>query len=128
MNHKSQSLHDVLVWQKAHAFTLALYSCTNDFPTHEMYALISHLRLAATSIGSNFVEGLRKRTTPDQLRFYNIAQGSAGECLAQLVLPHGLKDAETSALPEQVEEVSRRLQGYLNGLERNAPDPARHQI
>ena len=75
-------------------------------------------RRAAASIPSNFVEGFRKRTKPDKLRFYNIAQGSADECLYQLILAHDLRYADTSALQGDVEEVSRLLQGYINGIER----------
>jgi len=83
-----------------------------------MFALTSQLRRAAGSAPANFVEGFRKRTTPDKLRFYNIAQGSADECLYHLILAHDLGYADTSALQANVEEVSRLLQGYINGLER----------
>lgn len=119
MADKSQSFRDVVVWQKAHAFTLALYRITEPFPKHELFALTSQLRRAASSIPSNFVEGFRKRTKPDKLKFHNIAQGSAGECLYQLILAHDLRYADTSALQADLEEVSRLLQGYINGLERN---------
>ena len=78
-DNKSQSFRDVLVWQKAHASALAVYRVTEVFPKHELFALTSQLRRAAASIPSNFVEGFRKRTKPDKLRFYNIAQGSADE-------------------------------------------------
>ena len=114
---KSQSFREVLVWQKAHAFTLAIYRLTEAFPKHELFALTSQLRRAAASVPSNFVEGFRKRTKPDKARFYNIAQGSADECLYQLILAHDLKYADTTALQADLEEVSRLLQGYLNGLE-----------
>ena len=119
MADKSQSFRDVVVWQKAHAFTLALYRLTEPFPKHELFALTSQLRRAASSIPSNFVEGFRKRTKPDKLKFYNIAQGSADECLYQLILAHDLRYADTTALQADLEEVSRLLQGYINGLERN---------
>ncbi len=120
MTDKSQSFRDVLVWQKAHAFTLAIYRATESFPKHELFALTSQLRRAASSIPSNFVEGFRKRTLPEKLRYYNIAQGSADECLYQLILAHDLKYTDTVALQSDLEEVSRLLQGYINGLERNA--------
>jgi four helix bundle protein len=120
MEHGSQSFRDVVVWQKAHAFCLAVYRCTDAFPQHEQFALTSQLRLAASSIPSNFVEGFRKRTKPDKLRFYNIAQGSADEALYQLILAHDLGYADTLALQASVEEVSRVLQGYINGLERGS--------
>ena len=117
----SQSFRDVVVWQKAHAFALAIYRCTEAFPKHEMFALTSQLRRASSSIGANFVEGFRKRTAPDKIRFYNTAQGSADECLYHLILAHDLQYANTTALQDEVEEVSRLLQSYINGLERNSP-------
>jgi four helix bundle protein len=118
MANKSQSFRDVIVWQKAHAFTLAIYRITEAFPKHEIFALTSQLRRAAASIPSNFVEGFRKRTKPDKARFYNIAQGSADECLYQLILAHDLRYGDTIALQADLEEVCRLLQGYINGLER----------
>ena len=120
MSDKSQSFRDVLVWQKAHAFTLAVYAITQNFPNHELFALTSQLRRAASSIPSNFVEGFRKRTNPDKLRYYNIAQASADECIYQLILSHDLGYADTTALQADLEEVSRLLQGYINGLNRNS--------
>src|SRR5215203_5262966 len=107
MAEKFQSFRDVVVWQKAHAFALALYGCTDAFPKHELFALTSQLRRAASSIPSNFVEGFRKRTKPDKLRFYNIAQGSADECLYQLILAHDLRYSDTTKLQIDLEEVSR---------------------
>ena len=108
------------MWQKAHAFTLAVYRLTETFPKHEMFVLTSQLRRAAMSVPSNFVEGFRKRTKPDKLRVYNIAQGSADECLYQLILAHDLHYSDTTALQADLEEVSRLLQGYINGLERDS--------
>jgi four helix bundle protein len=119
MAQKSQSFRDVVVWQKAHAFTLAVYRVSEPFPKHELFALTSQVRRSAASIPSNFVEGFRKRTKADKLRFYNIAQGSADECLYQLILAHDLHYADTAALQTEVEEISRLLQGYIHGLERH---------
>ena len=116
MAEKSQSFRDVLVWRNAHAFTLAVYRCTEAFPKHELFALTSQLRRSAASIPSNFVEGFRKRTKPDKLRFYNIAQGSADECLYHLILAHDLNYTNTTDLQTNLEEISRLLQGYINGL------------
>lgn len=119
MADKSQSFRDVLVWQKAHAFTLAIWRVTASFPKEELFVITAQLRRAAMSVPSNFVEGFRKRTKPDKLRFYNIAQGSADEALYQLILAHDLGYASTTTLQADIEEVSRLLQGYINGLERD---------
>lgn len=121
MADKSQSFRDVLVWQKAHALTLALYRVTEAFPKHELFGLTSQLRRAAASVPSNFVEGFRKRTRPDKLRFYNMAQASADECLYQLILAHDLGYSDTTGLQSDLGEVSRLLQGYINGM---GPDTA----
>ncbi len=121
MADKSQSFRDVIVWQKAHAFALAVYRSTEVFPRYEIYGLTSRLRRAAASIPANFVEGFRKRTKPDKLRFYNIAQGSADECLYHLILAHDLDYLGTARLQSDLEEVSRLLQGYINGLDRGDP-------
>ncbi|GAB5560597.1 MAG: hypothetical protein SynsKO_22440 [Synoicihabitans sp.] len=120
MPDSSQSFRDVRVWQKAHAFTLAIYRLTDGFPDSETYGLTSRLRRAAASIPANFVEGFRKRTTPDKLRFYNTAQGSADECLYHLILAHDLSYADTLNHQADLEEVSRLLQAYMNGLRRNS--------
>ena len=119
MADKSQNFRDVLVWQKAHAFTLAVYRASEPFPKHELFALTSQLRRSAASIPANFEEGFRKRTTPDKPKFYNIAQGSADECLYHLILAHDLGYADTLKLQTDLEEVSRLLQGYINGLNRD---------
>lgn len=116
MPNQSQSFRDVIVWQKAHAFTLAIYRAIESFPKHELFALTSQLRRSAASIPANFVEGFRKRTAPDKTKFYNIAQSSADECLYHLILAHDLKYSDTTGLQSSVEEVSRLLQGYVNGL------------
>jgi len=65
------------------------------------------------------VEGFLKRTKPDKLKFYNIAQGSADECLYHLILAHDLRYADTSKLQADLDEVSRLLQGYINCLNRD---------
>jgi four helix bundle protein len=117
MPEKSHSFREVLVWRKAHAFTLGVYDCTGRFPKHEMFGLTSQLRRAAASIPSNFVEGYRRRTKPDKIRSYNIAQASADECLYQLMLAQDLGYADTLNLQADLEEVSRLLHGYIRGVE-----------
>lgn len=121
MADKSQSFRDVMVWQKAHAFTLAPYRGTEDLPRHELFALTSQLRRAVASVPSNFVEGFRTRTKADQLRFYNTAQASADECLHQLILAQDLAARTRPSYRPIWKEVSRLLQGYINGMDGSSP-------
>lgn len=114
----AKSFRDLIVWQKAHAFVLATYAVTELFPTAERYGITSQLRRAAVSIAANIVEGFRKRGQADKLRYFNIAQGSADESLYYLVLVHDLKLTDTARLQEQLEEVMRLLQAYMNAIEK----------
>ena len=118
MDNKSQSFRDVVVWQKAHAFTPAVYRASEPFPKHELFALTAQLRRSAAGIPANFVEGFRKRTTPDQLKFCNIAQSSADECLYHRILAHDPRCTDTTQRQANLEDVSRLLQGCINGLNR----------
>lgn len=114
----AKSFHDLSVWQKAHAYVLEVYHISEGFPVTERYGLTSQLRRAAVGIAANIVEGFRKRGLADKLRFFNIAQGSADECLYYLVLVHDLKYADTGKLKLRLEEVCRLLQACMNAFEK----------
>ena len=70
---------DLLVWQRAHAFVLAVYKRTAAFPGREIYGLTSQMRRAAISIAAKITEGFAKRGKADRIRFMNIAEGSLEE-------------------------------------------------
>jgi four helix bundle protein len=112
----AKTFTDLVVWQKAHAMVLAVYRLTEGFPKSELYALTSQLRRAAVSIPANLAEGFRKRGSADKLRFYNIAQGSLEEVRYYFILAQDLGYADTSALHEQLAEVSRLLEAYSRTL------------
>jgi four helix bundle protein len=117
-NVAAKSFRDLIVWQKAHTFVLNVYRVSEGFPADERYGVTSQLRRAAVSIAANIVEGFRKRGPADKLRFFNIAQGSADECLYYLVLVHDLRFADTVQLQSQLEEVLRLLQAYMNAIKK----------
>lgn len=118
MEPQAKSFRDLIVWQKAHAFVLEVYRVSDAFPQTERFGITSQLRRASVSIAANIVEGFRKRGSADKVRFLNIAQGSADECLYYLVLVADLRYTETSVLQQQLEEVSRLLQAYMNAIGR----------
>jgi len=76
MREPARKFEDLVVWQKAHQFVLAVYRLTHAFPRSEIYGLSSQFRRAAVSIAANISEGFRKRGHADKVRFLNIAQGS----------------------------------------------------
>ena len=49
---------DLVVWQRAHQFVLAVYRLSRTFPRVETYGLSSQFRRAAVSIAANIAEGL----------------------------------------------------------------------
>jgi four helix bundle protein len=90
MREPAKTFEDLLVWQKAHSFVLAVYRATATFPKSEVYGLSTQFRRAAVSIAANIAEGFRKRSKADKARFFNIAQGSVEECRYYLILSRDL--------------------------------------
>ena len=111
-----RNFHDLVVWKKAHALTLALYLATRTFPKDEVYGIVSQIRRAAASIGANLAEGCGRRADGEFARFVAIAMGSASELAYHLLLARDLKylkETEYVRLDEQVAEVRRMLTSLL---------------
>lgn len=116
MRKPAATFKDLLVWQKAHQFVLAVYRLTGIFPSTELYGLTSQFRRAAVSIAANIAEGFRRRGKADKLRFFNIAQASLEECRYYLILANDLEYGEVSESNQLLEEVSKLLEAYSRGL------------
>lgn len=108
----ARRFEQLIVWQKAHQFVLAVYRLTENFPHKEIYGLTSQLRRAAVSVPANIAEGFKKRGRADKVRFLNIAQGSLEECRYYLILTKDLNYGETDQLNLQLAEVSKLLESY----------------
>src|SRR5215470_18802844 len=101
----ARSFRDLVVWQKAHAFVLAVYRFTETFPDREKFGLAHQMRRAAISIPANIAEGFGKRSHAEKARFLNIAEGSLEECRYYLILAHDLGYGETESLTASLEET-----------------------
>jgi len=110
--HRSKKFEDLVVWQKAHQFVLAVYRLTQSFPQSEIYGLSSQFRRAAVSIAANIAEGFRKRGNADKLRFLNIAQWSLEESRYYLILTRDLDYGDVAELRSLLSEVSKLLEAY----------------
>lgn len=86
MREPAKMFKDLLVWQRAHEFVIAVYRYNGKFPKCEMYGLTSQFRRAAVSIAANIAEGFKKRGPKDKRRFLNISEGSLEECRYYLIL------------------------------------------
>jgi four helix bundle protein len=116
MREPAKTFEDLLVWQKAHLFVLAVYRLSGAFPKYEIYGLTSQFRRAAVSIASNIAEGFRKRSKMDKIRFLNIAQGSVEECRYYLILSKDLGYSDISETNLLLQEVSKLLEAYSRGI------------
>jgi len=116
MREPAKTFKDLLVWQKAHMFVLAVYRLTVTFPQHEVYGLTSQFRRAAVSIAANIAEGFRRRSNGDKLRYLNIAQGSIEECRYYLILTEDLGYSDTTGTNILLQEVSKLLEGYSKSI------------
>jgi four helix bundle protein len=111
----------LIVWKKAHQFTLGVYRLTNVFPRDETFGLSAQFRRAAVSIPANIAEGFKKRGKQDKVRYLNIAQGSTEECRYYLILARDLGYGDVAALQAQLEEVSRLLESYAAAVSSSGP-------
>jgi len=116
MREPAKSFEDLLVWQKAHSFVLAIYRLTGAFPKHEIFGLTSQFRRAAVSIPANIAEGFRRRGASDKARFFNIAQASLEECRYYLILARDLEYADTQEAYSLIQEVSKLLDAYSKNI------------
>ena len=112
----AKTFEDLVVWQKAHQFVLAVYRLSRTFPRAERYGLSAQFCRAAVSIAANIAEGFKKRGKADKLRFLNIAQGSLEESRYYLILARDLDYGDVSELKIILVDVSKLLEAYSQAI------------
>jgi four helix bundle protein len=115
-----KGFRDLMVWERAHAFTLASYRGTAEFPKQEVYGLTSQIRRCSASIAANIAEGCGKRGNAEFQRFLHIAAGSASELEYHFLLAKDLGflcDEEYKKLESSTIEVKRMLAGLIKKVE-----------
>lgn len=119
----SYTFKDILAWQKAYQYCLAVYKVTAGFPDFERFGLRSQFTRAAVSVTANIAEGYRKLGKQDKLRFFNIAQGSLEECRNYNILSKDLQyitEEDYYVLEEKLEIASKFLNSYCEGVRKNS--------
>jgi four helix bundle protein len=114
-----RNYRDLIAWQRAMDFVVAVYEATKGFPREEIYGLTSQLRRCSVSIPSNIAEGKGRRADGQLKHSLSIAQGSLSEAETQLILAQrlGFLDGPTAEnLLEQAREVGRLINGLANSL------------
>jgi four helix bundle protein len=110
-----RNYEDLLVWQKAHVLTLAIYRVTRCFPNEERFGLTSQIRRSCASIGANLAEGCGRRSDGEMARFVHIAMGSGAELSYHLRLARDLELLPKSTA-EQLRSDSNEVMRMLSSL------------
>ena len=116
---KVQTFEDLIVWQKAHALTLAIYKATKKFPNEERYGITNQIRRAAASVSANIVEGHSRKSKKEFLHFLSISKGSLEELKYFLILSRDLNylnKNEFDVLLKLYNEVSKILYAFTQSL------------
>ena len=117
------TFNDILAWQKAHKLVLHVYKLTNQFPASEKYTLSNQLRRAVISIASNIVEGFKRRSVKDSLRFYNMAEASLEEVKYQLLIARDLEyisKEQYTDIKNTFNEAGKTLHGWIKSQKLNS--------
>jgi four helix bundle protein len=112
----ARTFKDLLVWQKAHQLTLAVYRLTAGFPKQEMFGLTCQMQRAAVSVAANIAEGFKRRGKPDKAQLLNIAQGSLEVSRYYLILAEDLGYGNTEEPMIVLEETSCFLGAYIQRI------------
>ncbi len=119
MHKKVEKVEDLEVFKKAHFLALKIYKVTERYPLDEKFGLISQMRRASSSICANLMEGGYRLNKKEFRQFVGIAKGSIGELKYHLLLSRDLgylTDSEYNFINEEVEEISRMLNGLVKAL------------
>jgi four helix bundle protein len=119
-----QSFRELKVWQRSHAFVLAVYRLSEAFPSQERFGVVSQLRRAAVSVPTNIAEGSKRRTSQDYARFLNLAEASLAETEYLLMLCRDLgyiASELTEPLLVEASEISRMLYALRGKVEQGGP-------
>jgi four helix bundle protein len=116
---KIESVEELDVFKRAHQVTLKIYEISGKFPADEKFGLISQMRRAAASVGTNLVEGSYRLNRAEYRQFVGIARGSSGELKYELLLAKDLgylSKSDYIALRAELDEISKMLMGLAKSL------------
>ena len=116
---KVRTFRDLVVWQKAHHLVLEVYRKTNRFPQEERFGLTAQLKASVSSVATNIVEGHKKKSRKDFLRFLNTADGSLEETKYHILLASDLgymNEMDFQKLTRMCDEVGRILFVFQKSL------------
>jgi four helix bundle protein len=123
---------DLKVWQRSRELMVDVHRVTATLPRSGLADMAAQMRASSLSIPSNIAEGNGRQSDRDQARCYRIAQGSARELEAQLILLNDLEMLATDdwlKMSANLEEICKMISGLIRYCVRrqSASRPAAHR-
>ncbi|NCO64489.1 MAG: four helix bundle protein [Flavobacteriales bacterium] len=116
---KIQKFEDIIAWQKAQNFAVAIYQAFKELKD---YGFKDQIQRASVSISNNIAEGFDRLSDKEFIRFLYIAQASCSEVKSMLYLANRLnylQDAITKQCIEDANEIGRIIRGLIKSLSTN---------
>ncbi|MCI5571596.1 MAG: four helix bundle protein [Prevotella sp.] len=98
-----------------------IYIVTKTFPKEELFAMVSQMRRAATSVSMNIAEGFGRGSDKDTIRFLYISLGSLSELDTQIILSQrfGFINADDAdRLSQRVMLISKMINSLISSIKR----------
>lgn len=122
---KTKSFKDLVVWQKSHSFTLAVFEQVKNLPLTHSTIVGDMLRESAAAISTNIVGGYRKKERDEKLIYLATAQDALEECRYYIILAADLlllDPYSAEELQANLNEVSYLLNSYVKSIARRRDD------
>jgi four helix bundle protein len=110
---------ELKVWQRAMAFTVAIYGESGKWPIDERFGLISQIRRATSAIPLNIAEGAGNSSNKEFCRFLGIALRSVYEVMTAVDIAKGLDflpDERANVLLAEADEIAAMIVGLMKSL------------
>ena len=111
-----RKFEDIVVWQKAQDFSVAIYQ---QFKNTKDYAFCDQIKRASISISNNVAEGFDRNTNPDFKRFLYFSLASNSEVRSMLYLAVRLdfiSEKTAKELIEKSNEIAKMTFGLIKSL------------
>lgn len=107
------------VWNAAIDLAVTIYSCTNNFPNHETYGLVSQMKRSSVSVSSNIAEGAGRNSNKSFSQFLSISYGSACELETQVLIASKLNyitNEKADEILHDIQSIQKMIYKLINTL------------
>jgi four helix bundle protein len=107
------------IWNDAIVLANNLYVITSNFPSSELYGLVSQIRRAGVSVSANIAEGTGRRTNKDLIHFLHISKGSLYELISLLTIAKQqnlITDSYFDTSKSEIQILSMKITSFINSI------------